>query len=209
MRYLAIAVFLLAPSLAKAQYGAGLYYPRGASFGFWTGPAFGYFPGAYGGFWSNGYSLYGPPVPTYGSIPGFFGGSDQKLSNFPDSRYLFPPYGWEPGGLNAYPVWGPWGGRGVVIPLNRPTRDVTMMAGPAVCEVQLPTDDAELFINGTKYESTGRHRRLIKDMPPRTGDTWEVEVRWAGPMSIGSARRSVTVRAGEVTSVDFTAPAGG
>src|SRR5262245_1436971 len=41
----------------------------------------GYYPGAYSNSWSNGFNLYGPPVPTYGITPGAFGGSDYRLNN--------------------------------------------------------------------------------------------------------------------------------
>lgn len=213
MRYLALLVLMVAPSIASAQYGAGLYYPRGPYYGFWTGPAFGFVPAAYQGFWNNGFSLYGPPVPTYGSIPGFFGGSDQRLSNFPDNRYLFPPYGMGPWGVGPRPWgYGGWGvgpGVGVVIPLNQPRLDVTTQAGPALCEVRLPAEDAELFVNGAKVEGQGAVRKLLAELPPRTGTTWEIEARWASPQSIGSAKRSATIRAGEVTVIDFATPAGG
>ncbi len=201
---LALIVVLMVPCIAQAQYGRGGYYPSGPYFGYWTGPAFGYMPGAYGGQWSNGFSLYGPPVPTYGSIPGYFGGADQRLSNFPDNRYLFPAYGYGPYGYG----YGR-GGVGVVIPLNQPRREVTFMAGPAVCEIHVPAADAELFVNGAKVEGTGLVRKVMADMPPRTGTTWELEARWSSETSIGSGRRWATVRAGEVTVIDFAVPAGG
>src|SRR6266446_4839680 len=54
--------------------------------GGWNG-YLGIFPGSYNGFWSNGFSQYGPPVPTYGSVPGVFGGSDQRLSNFSNINF--------------------------------------------------------------------------------------------------------------------------
>jgi hypothetical protein len=63
------------------------------------GPAFGYSGvgvavpyGAYRGFWSNGYSLYGPPVPTYGIVPGTFGGSDQRLYPLPPMWFGGPTF---------------------------------------------------------------------------------------------------------------------
>jgi hypothetical protein len=203
MRRFALFAVLLLPGLATAQYGPVAYYPNppGAYFGFWTGPAFGYLPGAYGGQWSNGYSLYGPPVPTYGSIPGYFGGADQRLSNFPDNNALFPPYGYGYG-------YG-WGGRGVVIPLNPPRPEVTMMAGPGICEVHVPAADAELFVNGKKIEGRGLVRKLGTGLPPRSGTTLELEARWTTESTIGSARRWATVRSGEVTVIDFSKPAGG
>lgn len=200
MRVIGLICLLLCPGLASAQYGPWGYYPPGPYFGFWTGPVFGYYPGAYGGQWSNGFSLYGPPVPTYGSVPGYFGGADQRLSNFPDNNALFPPYG--------YGYYGPWGGRGVVIPLNAPRPEVTAMAGPAICEVRVPAADAELFVDGRKLDGVGLVRKLAIATPPRCGTTLELEARWTSATTIGSARRWATVRAGEATMVDFNKPAG-
>jgi uncharacterized protein (TIGR03000 family) len=37
----------------------------------------------YRGFYSNGYSMYGPPVPTYFTVPGIFNGSDQHSYDGP------------------------------------------------------------------------------------------------------------------------------
>ena len=201
MRRLAFFVMMLFPCLAQAQYGPVAYYPSGTYFGFWTGPAFGYWPGAYGGQWSNGYTLYGPPVPTYGSVPGYFGGSDQRLNYYPDSKYYYPPY--------AYGYYGPWGARGVVIPLNQPRPEVTTIAGPAVCEIHVPAADAELFVNGRKIDGSGLIRKTLTGMPPRSGTTLEFECRWSSETGIGSAKRWATVRAGELTVVDFTTTVGG
>lgn len=73
-----VAVFT---SSSSAQYrgsvgvGVGVGTPWNY-YGLPYGPyAFGY-PGAVGSFWTNGHSLYGPPVPTYGPTPGAFGGGD-------------------------------------------------------------------------------------------------------------------------------------
>jgi uncharacterized protein (TIGR03000 family) len=63
-------------------------YAGGAAFAY-PGFGFGYYPGGYRGFWSNGFSLYGPPVPTYGIVPGTFGGSDQRI--YPLAPIWFPP----------------------------------------------------------------------------------------------------------------------
>jgi len=191
----ALSVFLIPVSMAQAQYGAGLYYPRGPYLGFWTGPAFGYVPGAYQGFWSNGFTLYGPPVPTYGSIPGYFGGYDQRLSNFPDLRYG---------------DYGPWGWRGGYVPLDRPANCVALpVVGLALCEVHLPAADAELLVNGVKADAQGAIRTIRVNLPPATGVSYELEVRWATPESIGASRRSVILRAGETVVTDFNKPEGG
>ncbi len=59
--------------------GSGIGFGYAGAYPFYPGVGFGYFPSRIGDFWSNGYSLYGPPVPTYGPIPGSFGGSQQRF----------------------------------------------------------------------------------------------------------------------------------
>ncbi len=55
-------------------YGYGGFpYGFGYPFGF---PGFYGYSGRAGSVWSNGLSLYGPPVPVYGPIPGVFGNND-------------------------------------------------------------------------------------------------------------------------------------
>lgn len=191
---IAVACFLAPFNVASAQFGVGAAYGRGPYMGFWTGPAFGYVPGAYQGFWSNGYSLYGPPVPTYGSIPGFFGGYDQRLSNTPDFNDLW---------------YSPWGYRGGYVPLGRdPNQICAPIIGMAICEIHLPAGDAELFVNGNRAEAQGTIRNFRVAVPPARGVTYEMEARWATPENIGAARRTVILRAGETVIVDFTKPEG-
>jgi uncharacterized protein (TIGR03000 family) len=53
----------------------------------------GYYSGRAGQNWSNGLSLYGPPVPTYGPIPGYMGASDRNMV-WRDAPRLGIGYGW-------------------------------------------------------------------------------------------------------------------
>src|SRR5436190_23532347 len=80
---LATVISLFSPGSVHAQSvygGVGLgIRPYGLYGGYYPG-YLGVYPGAYNGFWSNGLSLYGPPVPTYVTVPGTFGGADQRLS---------------------------------------------------------------------------------------------------------------------------------
>src|SRR5947209_1191454 len=92
-------------------------HPRYYGYGY----GFGYFPGAYGSVWSNGFSLYGPPVPTYGPVPGPFGGPDQRLD-------VYPP------GIALPSI-------GIVVPLNRPSA-VPAIVEPPFAGPQLPPDPA-------------------------------------------------------------------
>lgn len=86
---LSLTVTFIADRPASAQYPtrfSSFGYGYGPGFGPRVGPWFGpglwgypfFFSGAYGGFWLNGNSLYGPPVPTYGPVPGSFGGGDAQ-----------------------------------------------------------------------------------------------------------------------------------
>lgn len=88
--------------------GVGAGYPGWGYYGLPYGPyAYGY-PGAIGGSWTNGHTLYGPPVPTYGPTPGAFGGGDAHRGH--------STYGWlgsynpspRPSNLtvNGYPAGG-------------------------------------------------------------------------------------------------------
>jgi uncharacterized protein (TIGR03000 family) len=184
----AVVAALLLSTPTFAQYGPYMYPQSGAYFGAYAGPWYGYVPGAYNGFWSNGFSLYGPPVPTYGSIPGVFGGSDQKLSNYPDMNAVFAnPYGW----------------RGGYVPLNPPVK-YFMVAPVAVCEIRLPEPDAEVSINGTVLQGAGSVRTFQTEVMPGVGSNCEIEAKWAGATSIGQGKRSVVLRAGETAVADFT-----
>jgi len=66
-------------------FGYGGFGPR---FG---GGYFGY-PGAFGSFWTNGRTLYGPPVATGAPIPGSFGGSDASYNYSSPGSYS--PFFW-------------------------------------------------------------------------------------------------------------------
>jgi uncharacterized protein (TIGR03000 family) len=88
----------------------GGYYHSGWPYGPRVAPPWGY-PGLVGGpfvtypwgwpgysgrlgqNWSNGLSLYGPPVPVYGPVPGILGAPDQHLA-WRDAPRLGIGYGW-------------------------------------------------------------------------------------------------------------------
>src|SRR6266851_85311 len=80
---LIVTVLFVAPVTAQLYVGAGygpVGYPTFRPFPYYPYGYLGYYPSAFGSQWSNGNSLYGPPVPTYGSVVGAFGGSDQRLN---------------------------------------------------------------------------------------------------------------------------------
>lgn len=64
-------------SAGPAIYVGPGYFP---GYGYYTGVHPGVFIGNYPGFYGNGLSMYGPPVPNNGPIPGYFGGNDLRHS---------------------------------------------------------------------------------------------------------------------------------
>ncbi len=161
--------------------------------------------GSYNGFWSNGFSLYGPPVPTYGSVPGVFGGADQQLSNLPNI-YIQNGADIGLGGSGA-------GGGG---PRRRfyysgeqanPAANPAAATGQATIDVRVPVANAEVFFEGTNTQHTGV-RRLFLSPIIQVGTTYYYKIRatWKQPDGkIVDQERSVGVRAKETTVVDFTA----
>src|SRR5262245_54015008 len=69
--------------LQPVPFGVGVGVGAWPRYPFGTYPYgyLGYFPSQYNGFYTNGFSAYGPPVPTYGIVPGTFGASDYRLNN--------------------------------------------------------------------------------------------------------------------------------
>jgi uncharacterized protein (TIGR03000 family) len=191
------------PGIAAAQaVGVGVGGPRpiGVYGGVWPG-----FYGAYPGFWSNGYSLYGPPVPTYGSVPGYFGGSDQRLSNF-NAPNINIQNGADiglgtPGSGGAGPRRRHWQGSDVAAGQQVAT-------GQATIDVRVPVPDAEVSFEGTNTRQNGV-RRMFQSPIIQAGPTYfyKVRAKWKQPDgTIADQERSVAVKAGETTIVDFTPP---
>jgi uncharacterized protein (TIGR03000 family) len=118
------------PTVAPGWSYPGLY---GGPFVGYPGYAF-YGPRA-GSSWSNGLSLYGPPVPTYGPIPGVFGNNDlRKLWEQVPSPGI--PFGWV--GIYAasprpkFPTVGVWPTServGTVTPLHNNFDDTNLPSG--------------------------------------------------------------------------------
>lgn len=101
------AVVTAGPSAAQPPVvvGPGVAVGVGVGTGPWVGPwvgpwygpglwGWGWWPGAAGSFWTNGSSLYGPPVPTFAPVPGTFGAADdsRRLANGPAG--LYDPWYW-------------------------------------------------------------------------------------------------------------------
>jgi uncharacterized protein (TIGR03000 family) len=180
--------------------GVGIGYP---GFGYPYG-AFGYFPGAYSSSWSNGFSLYGPPVPTYGTVPGAFGGADQRLGNFTYGNIAI--YNGAGIGLGASGAGG--GG-----PRRRFYADgftsgqigtSAPATGQAMIEVRVPVASAEVFFEGINTRQQGE-KRVFLSPKLQTGVTYHYKVtaKWRDGDQVVERDRSVACRAGETAVVEF------
>jgi uncharacterized protein (TIGR03000 family) len=192
---LVVVGVLLSSATVYAQ-----FVPRvGVYGGVWPG----YYGGTYNGFYSNGFSMYGPPVPTYGSVPGVFGGADQRLF----APNIFIQNGAEfglgtPGAGGGGPRRRHWaGGEGV-------GANPAAATGQALIDVRLPSPDAEVFFEGTNTRQNGA-RRVFQSPTLPVGMTYYYKVRakWKQPDgTIGEQEKTVGVRANETVVVDFTSP---
>lgn len=184
------------PGLAGGPY---VGYPWGPSFG-WPG-----FIGATGSFWTNGLSLYGPPVPVYGPIPGVFGNDDlvRQWRQHPG----IAQFGWV-GVYRASPRPKPptvsvWPSEEPLAPAVPPGA-----GGPClVLSVKVPQPAAEVLVGGVKTAQTGTDR-VFESPPLEAGKDYQYEVtaRWIQGGVTMEKTKTVTGKPGEVVRVDFMAP---
>ena len=173
---------------AQVAVGVGVYggprpYPRY--------PFFGAYPLNYPGFYGNGMSLYGPPVPTYGSTPGTFGASDNRVNQNgpafggPIGVYAtFPRSRWRPDAETVQPV---------------PAADALMV------EVRVPLENAVVFVNEQVTKQNG-HVRYYSSPSLATGENYRYTVRAVWTIDGKHNDRTVTVegKPGERLLADFT-----
>jgi uncharacterized protein (TIGR03000 family) len=183
------------PGLSGGPY---VTYPWGPSFG-WPG-----FIGATGSFWTNGLSLYGPPVPIYGPIPGVFG-NDDLVKQWKQHPGLFQ-FGWfgpyaasprpKPPTVSVWPV---------VEPLGQGQPVAT--GGCMILSVKVPQPAAEVFVGGVKTAQRGTDR-IYESPPLEAGKEYQYELtaRWIEGGVLMEKTKVVTGRPGEVVRVDFLAP---
>lgn len=246
---LSLAAVLVSASTASAQLlvgggiGPGFHrYPPG------PGPAWGYpglppggpflgyaypysfwgFSGAAGATWTNGLHLAGPPVPTYGPIPGVFGASDLN-----HQWRAHPNLGWgvgwfgayspsprpKPITVNPYPpgdprAFGPGYHRrlhpttGIVIEgVPGPAVEPTRAGGCLVLSVRVPQPAAEITVDGVLMSQTGTDR-LFESPQLEAGKEYQYELtaRWVQGGATVERKKVVTGKPGEVVRVDFAAP---
>jgi len=169
----------------------------------------------YRGFYNNGYSMYGPPFPTYGIVPGIYNGSDQHSYDGP---------GWY---VPRQPLTPPGPDGPVMVPIRSaaqtparpqppplppadreeeapPPRKVQQEA-PATIEVRLPDATAEVAINGRPTQQSGTIR--VFESPPLSAGqvfTYDVKARWLSNGRPTNDDRTLAVEAGKRFVVDFT-----
>ena len=181
----------------------------------WGGsfPGFWGIPGAAGSVWTNNLSLYGPPIPTYGPVPGAFGQNDM-------SRLFFdqPP----PGRFYGYGAGLGWAGRyspsprgpvnvgvyppaasSVTVVANDGTSPATVIR---VC-VKLHNPDAALWVERQPLTLTGTER-TFESSNLEAGQTYRYEViaKWKTGGRDQAETRTVTAKPGDLVTVDFTVP---
>jgi uncharacterized protein (TIGR03000 family) len=187
------------PGLAGGPYVGYPYYP-----GF-----FGY-SGRAGSSWSNGLSLYGPPVPVYGPIPGVLGNDDlvrQWRSTLPVG---LQGYGWvgvyaasprlRPNTVSVRPAVESFG--------TAPPARAIAPGGCLLVSVKVPQPAAEVFVDGAKTAQTGTDR-TFESPPLEAGQrySYTVTARWIENGRAVERSIQVTGEPGEVVRADFGASA--
>lgn len=171
-------------------------------------------PSYSGSFWTNGLSLYGPPVPTYGPQPGVFGAGDAGRTFFrnpPPANGVWVGLGWFgdrtpsprclPRTVSVYPV--PESVR--VVP-----GAVAATADGAPClrlAVRLPDPNADVWVEKVEMKQRGAVRAF--ESPPLEagkGYRYELIAKWIENGREKAESRVVFGKAGETVAVDFTIP---
>ncbi len=176
--------------------------------GFWGIPSYA------GSFWTNGRTLYGPPIPTYGPTPGVFGSRDD------DKQFFRNP----PPANGVYFGLG-WGGYRSPSPRHLP---ITVSVHPSVCVIEgppavtsdgapclrmtvaLPDPAAVLYVNHTEMKSAGDERQF--ESPALTSTepvTYHLLARWTTNGKAVAESRTVSAKPGQTVRVDFRIPADG
>jgi uncharacterized protein (TIGR03000 family) len=171
--------------LGAVYYHAGHYHPGLSNLG--------YFPRSpYVGFY--------PQYPSVGHYPYYPSLGYYTLSVYYSYNYAYTP------GLTAYvpPVVTPSYYYDPVVPTLTPTPAPENVAR---LRVLLPAD-AALWIDGAPTTLTGAERLFVS--PPLSAGVsyaYELRARWSEGGRVVERERRVPVRAGDLTTVDFTAPA--
>lgn len=191
------------------------YDPLGPNIGVYSGfgyggygyPGFYGFPGRVGNQWSNGLSLYGPPVPVYGPIPGVFGNND-LVRNYRAAPGI-AGYGWV--GIYAasprprHPSVSVWPTVERVGPVPADVVPAPSTGGCLILSVKVPQPTAEVTVDGKRTVQTGTDR-IFESPPLEAGQVYKytVTARWVERGQTVEVSREVTGNPGEVVRVDFS-----
>jgi uncharacterized protein (TIGR03000 family) len=217
------ALAFLGTAVPASAQRLGLYYDgyRGAFYGG------GYYGGAYGagyfGAYRGGYSgagLYGM-APYGGAI---YGGNLTGAAYLGTSPYI-AGYGMYAPYAHAYP-YAPYASafrpystlpdfstgstsRALVPFRLRQSRDATAKDDKGHVVVKLPRANAELLINGNKTHQKGKSRRFITDaLAAGRERTYKFTARWKERGTEVQRTKTVTLRAGERKTIEFTNSSG-
>lgn len=182
----------------------------------WGGPGWRWFgpPGAFGSFWTNGRSLYGPPVPTYGPTPGVFGAADDDkrfFRNPPPTSGFYMGLGWA-GTRSPSPRY--FTPNVSVHPAPAPSVSV-MQAPPAVTAegspcirlaVKLPDPGADVWVEQVAMKQKGTDR--VFESPPLTAGDYKYTIvaRWTADGRDKAESRVVVAKPGQTVQIDFNRP---
>ncbi|MBM3980839.1 MAG: TIGR03000 domain-containing protein [Planctomycetes bacterium] len=194
------------PRVAPAWGYPGLYGGPFVGYPYWPG-FFGY-SGRAGSSWSNGLSLYGPPVPVYGPVPGVFGNDDLVRQWRSMVAPGFAGYGWvgiyaasprpRNPSVSVWPVVESFPAAGAApVPAAK-------SGGGLILSVRVPQPAAEVFVDGQKTAQTGTDR-TFESPPLEPGQTYKYRVtaRWVERGQVVEVSKDVTGAPGEVVRVDF------
>ncbi|MCI0702955.1 MAG: TIGR03000 domain-containing protein [Planctomycetia bacterium] len=188
----------------------GYGYPGFGYPGYYWPGYFGY-SGRAGSSWSNGLSLYGPPVPTYAPLPGVFG-NDDLVRQW--KAVVAPGFA----GYNIIGIYSPYPrARRPTVAVWPVVESITTapvapiepakQGGCLFLSVKLPQPAAEVLVDGVKTVQTGTDR-IFESPPLEAGRTYKytLTARWVERGEVLEVTRIVTGTPGEVVRVDFTAP---
>jgi uncharacterized protein (TIGR03000 family) len=204
-------VFAAAPAQAGPRtnaanafgFGIGAYSGPGPYGG--HGSVIGFTPFYYRGFYGNGQSMYGPPVPTYGPVPGVFGASDEKI------RHLPPVFGYgtgwfgkrspSPRPLPNFDYVAP----GHFLPYPEPIAPVEPAAPDACMRLEVRVlESARVFIDGAATTQTGAVRNFASPvLNPEQVYTYTIRAEWDEEGKPRSETRTITGKPGTPHVVDF------
>ena len=170
--------------------------------------------GAVGSFWTNGLSLYGPPVPTYGPVPGAFSGSNADkffFRNPPPANAVWVGLGWNgyrspsprPAhpSVNVYPTIPPGSMVPTFVSSIPPATDPTCIR----IAVKVPQPGAIVWVDKKETKLTGTER-MFESPSLKAGEKYKYDLiaQWTENGQSRAESRTVTATAGETVVIDFS-----